>query len=127
MDERKRLKTLIRDIEAGKLTVKWDGWSFSAGHWYDTQNFSLQEDKVIYRLMLTMDGQYLNTYGIEIAKDEEDDLIRRLKNAVKNAVKRDDKEFVSLVSDENGTLCWLADYCDIDRGSLQDWISLCKQ
>ncbi len=112
---------ILDNIRTGKFTVKWGYWFFSGGRTYgEGHHYDILQNGIpVYSIMVNEEN------GLDIRKADgenvcfeldEGNILTTTNVILINAVKRDDKELVKVLSDENGTFLGLPrDYGDISR------------
>ena len=112
------MKELLEQIRVGEITVKWNGWIFTArscGNWHD---FGLyRKGKECGYIKDGDNGLTIEVDGENICENLKDEQLQiSLEDILMMALKRDDKELADkLTVDANGNIFPPCDNCDITR------------
>jgi len=117
-------ESIMENIRNGFLRVRYEGFSFGAGRYEDTQEFSLLDSNGIMKntilfeddgpleIIIKDDTRY-TFYGWYERKNKY--IQKRMFEAVMEAIPRDDAEIAKILSDESGAICLPRDFGDISR------------
>ena len=120
-----KLDEVLKGIENGSFTVKFAEYRFGGGSHEDVHRFDLlnKSDVVVGPIeFLDLDGFYLylgdevvyrneDCYDYRVDREER----VRVKDVLREALTRDDKEYAALYADEQGSITVPRCYSDVDR------------
>ena len=126
MKEYKKVIRIFQNIRRGICHVRYEGWTFTAGHAEDGQNFTLTDESgTVFKLLI---GLNENDSTLEIRFNDgtwffnggwynrENKWIHAFaSDTVIDALKRDDPEICSILKKKDGKLEFPCEYMDISR------------